>query len=186
MGFGSSSASGASDKSVALQREMYEKAIELLQPYIDLGTRGIGAYEQGVKELSKPIELNQQWLEQTPGYQFALSEGLKNTQDAAAAKGLGVSGAALKGAGEYATGLADQTWKSQFAAEMEQRQQRYNMLLGPVSAGASAAGGGANAGLQTGTNITNTWMQEAAAKDAAKQNAFNFGLQGAGLFFGMI
>jgi len=62
-----------------------------------------------------PQPMTQAQLEQTPGYQFNLSQGLKATQSAAAAKGLGVSGAALKGAATYATGLADSTYQNQFA-----------------------------------------------------------------------
>lgn len=52
-------------------------------------------------------------LESLPGYQFARTQGLKATQNAAAARGLGVSGAALKGAAKFATGLADQTYGDQ-------------------------------------------------------------------------
>lgn len=52
-------------------------------------------------------------LQGLPGYQFALTQGLKSVQNSASARGLGVSGAALKGAASYATGLADQTYGSQ-------------------------------------------------------------------------
>jgi hypothetical protein len=54
-------------------------------------------------------------LEATPGYQFTLAQGLQANQNAMAAKGLGVSGAAMKGAATYATGLANQTYGDQFA-----------------------------------------------------------------------
>jgi hypothetical protein len=50
-------------------------------------------------------------LQDTPGYQFALSQGLKSTQNSAAARGLGTSGAALKGAASYAEGLAQNTYQ---------------------------------------------------------------------------
>lgn len=52
-------------------------------------------------------------LESLPGYQFDRAQGLKATQNAAAARGLGVSGAALKGAAKFATGLADKTYGDQ-------------------------------------------------------------------------
>lgn len=52
-------------------------------------------------------------LEATPGYQFTRDQGLKSVQNSAAARGLGVSGAALKGAARFATGLADQTLNTQ-------------------------------------------------------------------------
>jgi len=74
---------------------------------------------------SAPQPMTQAQLEQTPGYQFNLSQGLKATQSAAAAKGLGVSGAALKGAATYATGLADSTYQNQF----NNAQQIYSDLF---------------------------------------------------------
>src|SRR4249920_2930399 len=61
-----------------------------------------------------PGQMTQAQLEQTPGYQFDLSQGLKAVQSAAAARGLGVSGASLKGAGNFATGLANKTYLDQF------------------------------------------------------------------------
>lgn len=64
---------------------------------------------------SAPVGPNsiQAALESTPGYQFDRTQGLKATQNAAAARGLGVSGAALKGAASFATGLADKTYGDQ-------------------------------------------------------------------------
>jgi len=80
---------------------------------------------QGANLPSAPQPMTQAQLEQTPGYQFNLSQGLKATQSAAAAKGLGVSGAALKGAATYATGLADSTYQNQF----NNAQQIYSDLF---------------------------------------------------------
>src|ERR1700722_6141690 len=98
-------------------------------------------------------------LEQTPGYQFTLAQGLQANQNAMAAKGLGVSGAAMKGAATYATGLANQTYGDQFnrlvgsgthslatnTANQGNIQNSYNRLMG-------VAGLGENAASNTGTN----------------------------------
>lgn len=73
-------------------------------------------------------------LEATPGYQFALTQGLKSTQNSAAARGLGTSGAALKGAAGFATGLAQNTYQQN--------------LLNPLQ---YLAGQGESAAAQTGT-----------------------------------
>lgn len=64
-------------------------------------------------------------LEQTPGYQFTLDQGLKSVQNSYAAQGLGSSGAALKGAASFATGLADQTYQQQ----LNNYLQNYNSNL---------------------------------------------------------
>ncbi len=68
----------------------------------------------GMAEENLPGKMTQAELEATPGYQWTLGQGLKSTQSARAARGLGVSGSALRGAAEYATGLADSTYKNQF------------------------------------------------------------------------
>ena len=182
MSFGKSHAGVGIEKSIGMQREMYDKAIELLQPYIDLGTRNIAAYESQLAYLASPIEMDQATMEATPGYQFALSQGLKSTQNAAAAKGLGVSGAAMKGAGEYATGLANQTYKDRFQEELLSRQNALGVLRDPLVIGSGAAAGAANAGMTTAANMSNTWMQGAAMKDQAQQNMLGNIGQGIGLF----
>ena len=73
----------------------------------------------------RPGTMTQSALEQTPGYQFDLAQGLKATQSAAAARGLGVSGASMKGAATFATGLANKTYQDQF----NMQQQRFTDLL---------------------------------------------------------
>src|SRR6185312_11573121 len=52
-------------------------------------------------------------LEATPGYQFIKGQGLQSVANSNAAAGRGISGAALKGAAEFATGLAGTTLDQQ-------------------------------------------------------------------------
>lgn len=104
-------------------------------------------------DLTAPIKLDQSFLESTPGYQFNLTQGLKAVQNSAAARGLGNSGAALKGAANFATGLADSTYQNQFANELAQRNQAYNQLLGTSELGSGAAGQTGLFATQTGANI---------------------------------
>ncbi len=67
-----------------------------------------------------PGSMSQAELEATPGYQFNLSQGQQAVASSAAARGLGVSGAALKGAATFATGLADNTYMNQFNIKQQQ------------------------------------------------------------------
>lgn len=73
-----------------------------------------------------PPRMTQAELEQTPGYQFARSQGLQSVQNSAAARGLGVSGAAMKGAATFATGLADNTYQAQFAQQQQLFSDAFN------------------------------------------------------------
>ena len=77
-------------------------------------------------------------LAQTPGYQFALQQGLQATQSGFAAQGLGQSGPALKGAAQYAEGLASTTY-----------QQQLSNFFNLMSSGQSAAAGLGGLGLQS-------------------------------------
>ena len=86
-------------------------------------------------------------LRATPGYQFTLDQGLRSVQNSAAARGLGTSGAALKGAAEYATGLADNTLKTQQGIF----QQNLANVLNPLE---YVANQGENAAATTGQQGT--------------------------------
>jgi hypothetical protein len=124
---------------------------------------------------SAPPPMTQAQLEATPGYQFNLSQGLKATQSAAAAKGLGVSGAALKGASTYATGLADSTYQNQF----NNAQQIYSDLFNNAQTGYTDA---FNTGQQNYTDLfNNTQTQYQNQLNNVQQNytnQFNLAQQG--------
>jgi hypothetical protein len=93
-------------------------------------------------------------LESTPGYQFIKSQGLQAVQNANAAKGLGLSGAALKGAAQYAEGLAGTTLDQQqrifqqnLANQQGIFQQNYSNIINPLEWMGNL---GENAAAQTG------------------------------------
>lgn len=150
-----------------------------------------------------PGQFTQAELEATPGYQFTLSQGLRAAQNAAAARGLGVSGAALKAAADYATGLSDSTFNQRWSQRQQdfQNQQTvfgdqnalfngrqgltqnsYNRLLGIVGLGQNAAAQTGNSGVALGNAAAG---QIAAAGNAqaaagiAGGNALAGGINGA-------
>ncbi|HEY2418817.1 MAG TPA: hypothetical protein VGH84_12915, partial [Steroidobacteraceae bacterium] len=106
---GSSQASSAAKDAANAQLQMYQQTSANLLPYNALGqTAGANALAlalgpQPTQYLTQaaanmPGQMTQAQLEATPGYQFARDQGLKAVQSSAAARGLGVSGASLKGA----------------------------------------------------------------------------------------
>jgi hypothetical protein len=124
--------------------------------------------------------MSQADLVQTPGYQFNLAQGLKATQNAAAARGLGSSGAALKGAAAYATGLADNTYKTQFDMENINRTNAFNRLMSISNQGANAAAQTGQAATQTGANVGNSLISQGNAQAAGylgAAGALNGGVQ---------
>lgn len=153
----------ASNKAISAQEAELEQSRQELQPFRDAGAGAVnqlqtltGSGPGGdplTAPLTKPITMDQATLEATPGYQFNLSQGLKSVQNSAAARGLGVSGAALKGAATYATGLADSTYQNQFNNAVTNQTNTFNRLSSLAGIGESAAAGTAAANTTTGQGI---------------------------------
>ncbi len=171
----------AADRATQAQQGMFNATQENLQPYMDSGNAANNLFQAQLPRLSSPVQLNQTQLQQTPGYQFNLAQGLRATQNAAAARGLGTSGAALKGAAQFATGLADSTYQNQFNNALQNKQQSYNMLSDATKVGANAAAGLGQVSSTVGGNIAGT-MQNAGNAQAAgtlgQANAVAGGLNG--------
>lgn len=168
-------AQAASDAN-ATQLAMFNKTQANLQPYMDSGNVGNSQLANRLTDLTSPIKMDQTALQNTPGYQFNLANGLRAVQNGAAARGLGSSGAALKGAATYATGLADSTYQNQFNNAVTNQSNAYNRLLGVASLGENAAAGLGNNAVATGTNIGNNIIgagNNAAANSIAQGNALS-------------
>ena len=151
----------------------------------DLGPTGGGPNYVDMMAANLPPQMTQAQLEQTPGYQFTLAQGLKATQSAAAARGLGVSGASLKGASTYATGLADKTYLDQFnvaqqrfgdvlnlnTAQQGNLQGQFNRLADITHTGESAAAqtgvAGTSAAATGGSYINQSGLDTAAGYTGA-------------------
>jgi hypothetical protein len=175
--FGSSEAASAQKKAAQIaaqtQMAMYNQTRADLAPYRDIGSYAGGQLQNRLTELTSPITMDQATLQQTPGYQFNLSQGLKAAQNSAAARGLGLSGAAIKGATNYATGLADSTYQNQFNNAVTNQTNAFNKLLATTSLGASSAAQQAAANQSTGTNIASTQIGAGNAQAAAAMSGAN-------------
>lgn len=99
-------------------------------------------------------------LEATPGYQFTLDQGLKATQNGFAAQGLASSGAAMKGAATFATGLADSTYQQQLNNYLTTYNSQFNNAQ--------------NLYTNTSSNALNAYNQQGTlALNASGQNFAN-------------
>jgi len=116
-----------------IEQKFYESQPQNFQPYISAGTSilpQMAAYPgQTDTDLQKALGYQaglmpqiptEQDVSNMPGYSFLLNQGLKATQNSAASRGLGVSGAAFKGAANYAENTADTFWKDLFGARQQQ------------------------------------------------------------------
>lgn len=172
--FGASKAAKAQTNAAALaaqtQMNMYNQTRSDLAPYRDLGTRQAAELERRMPELTSDINLDEELQKNSTvqqAYDFTRTQGLKAAQNSAAARGLGVSGAALKGATAFATGLADNTYQNLFNMENTNRTNAYNRLKGLVDTGAAAAGATGTAGIAAAKGAADAQIGAGNAQGAA-------------------
>lgn len=192
----------AANNASQLQWQQFQQMQQNLKPYMDLGTNNIPGMQAQLGKLGG-MQFNfnptQQQLEQTPGYQFTLNQGMNTLNNQLAAKGLNLSGAQARGIADYTTGLASQTYQQQYENALKQfmtnygvQSDQYNRLGGLVSTGENAAAGVGNAGLQTANTAANYLTSGANAQAAGtigSANALAGGLGSAaqgGLLYGLM
>lgn len=174
------------------QRYIFDKSVELTEPQREIGNnalagmaslQGLGAAPEGFTG-----------FQADPGYQFRLDQGNQAMERAMAARGIRLSGAGIKAAGEYNQGMASQEYGNW-----------YNRLAGLAGVGQTATGqqlgAGQNYANQTGQNFLNMgnaqgqgfinagnarasgYMGMNDAFQGGMNNMFNiFGMQQAGMF----
>lgn len=157
----------------AQQKAMYDQTRSDLMPFQQAGQQGTNMLVQQLPDLTKPIIMDEATLRQTPGYQFNRNQGLKATQNVAAARGLGASGAALKGAAAFATGLADSTYQNQFTNAVTNQTNAYNRLMDVAKLGESAAAQTGSFGTQTAQSIGQNTIAGGTAQAAGLVGAGN-------------
>lgn len=194
-GSAASEQAGSADFAAQVQQGMFAQTQNNLSPFIKAGGAAVnelggltGGWLSGTGDPLSPGQLTSQFqptinqLEQTPGYQFTLDQGLKATQNSYAAQGLGSSGAAAKGATNYAEGLASTTYQQQFQNFQASNLQTYNMLsnlagLGE-NAGANLGNTAATVGANVGADVVGAGNASAAGTIGAA-NALTAGISGA-------
>lgn len=120
-----STQAASADRATDLQREMFEKQLELQQPWQEAGVNALARMRSG--DVMGSMD---------PSYKFRLGEGLKALERSAAARGGLISGGALKAAQRYGQDFASQEYGN-----------AYNRLAAMAGIGQTATNQlGANAG----------------------------------------
>lgn len=155
------------------QKGLYGDMTAGIDPYKAAGTYGLDQ----LKSNAGTFKFDPKDLENEPGYQFQLQQGMKALQNSAAGRGMLQSGAALKSAIGYEQGLAGTSYQNAYNRALNTfntNQQGYQSLanLGQnansqaIQAGGiyggqltSLAGLGANTNMQGAGLLSNTAMQ---------------------------
>lgn len=125
---------------------MYNTTRGDLDPYRDIGGQAKSEMERRLPELTSAIEVDPNQLRESDYYKFAESQGLRAAQNSAAARGLGKSGAAVKGATTFAKNLATDTYKTAFDMANINQTNAYTRLKQLIDTGQTAAAGTGAAG----------------------------------------
>jgi hypothetical protein len=165
-------ASQASD----VQRDIFERQVELQAPFREAGLAGQNRLMEllgiggtaGAPGYGKyaTAEFGMDQFKADPGYAFRMSEGMKALERSAAARGGLLSGATLKGIQRYGQDLASTEFQNafnRFQAERAGTLNPFQALAGTAQSSANVLGQQAGAlGQQLGSNIIGAGNAQAA------------------------
>ncbi len=97
-------------------------------------------------------------FQEDPGYQFRLAEGQKGLNNSLTARGMALSGAALKATTNYNQGAASQEFGNAFARYKGNQEGQYNKLASLAGVGQIAANQNGSSAMQLGSSVGNALM----------------------------
>jgi len=165
--------SSAAREAAGLSATQFAQMRADLAPFITAGQSAVGTQNALMPAFITPIGLTAESVARTPGYQFALQQGLKSVNNAASGKYGTLSGPQIKAAQRFATGLADQTYQNQFNNALTNQNNAFTRLLQMSQLGANAAAGVGQAGLSSAATQGNALIGGANAQAAADVSAAN-------------
>jgi len=179
--FGANKAADTQSKNAervaAMQQEQYQQTRQDLSPYRGIGEDAGKRLTGRLSELTTPISVNPDDFLNSDYYKFLQQQGLKTTQNSAAARGLGKSGAALKGAIAFQKGLDSQEWQNNFQMQNTNQTNAFSRLKSLIDVGenASAQTGvlGEKAAYNSGTALTGGANAQAGADIATGNSIAN-------------
>lgn len=161
--------SKAVDRATEAQERMFEKQIELQEPFRKVGVNALPE----LVEASKYTPFTMAQFQADPGYAFRLQEGLKALDRSAAARGGLLSGATLKGAQRYGQELGSQEFTNAFNRYQLERQARLNPLQSLAGMSQTAANTMSNQAGQFGENMAQNAMTQGNIRASGYLGAAN-------------
>ena len=172
----------AANRAADLQKQQFDQQMALQEPYRQAGLTGqnklmqllglggdTGAanYGQYAKDFSMAD------YQQDPGYQFRLSEGLKQLGHAAGARGGLISGQTMKGMQDYAQNAASGEYQNAFNRYQTNRANQLAPLGSLMTSGQAAASNQAAQAGQYGVNAGNLMSQAGQSIAAGQMGSAN-------------
>lgn len=168
----------AADKAAQTQLGMYNTTRSDLAPFRQIGQTASDQLTSKLSDLTAPISVNPDDFKNSEAYKFLQSTGEKAVTNSAAARGLGTSGAALKGAATFESGLNSQFYQQNFSNQVTNQNNAYTRLKGLVDTGENAAAQTGNAGAVAANGAASAQIGAGNAQ-AASANATGAAITGA-------
>jgi hypothetical protein len=147
----------AQDRAIALQRDMFNRQVELQEPWRQAG---ITALNRLTPLATQYTPFGMQQFQQDPGYQFRMSEGMKALERGAAARGGLLSGNTLRATQRFGQDLASQEYQNAFNRFQAERTAQLQPLQSLAGVGQTTAQGIAGQAGQMGANIGNLYASQ--------------------------
>ena len=170
----------AADRATQLQREQFDRQVELQAPFRDVGVRALPELEAASRYT--PFGMGE--FQADPGYAFRLSEGQKALDRQAAARGGLISGGALKAAQRYGQEMGSQEYTNAFNRYQTERQARLNPLQSLAGMAQTSTGQLGQAGQTMATNVGEAGAAAAQARASGYMGTANALTQGLGQYLG--
>jgi hypothetical protein len=168
----------AADRAAQLQREQFDRQIELQAPFRDVGVRALPELEAA----SRYTNFGMDQFQADPGYGFRLAEGQKALERSAAARGGLISGGALKAAQRYGQEMGSQEYTNAFNRYQTERQARLNPLQSLAGMAQTSTGQLGQAGQAMATGVGEAGAAAAQARASGYMGGANALSQGLGQY----
>lgn len=148
----------AAREGAAAQERMFNRQVELQEPFRQAGVNALPE----LVAASRYDPFTMERFQADPGYGFRLKEGLRAIENSALARGMGQSGATLRGLTRYGQELGAEEFTNAFNRYQAERAARLNPLQSLTGMGQTAA--------NTLSNEAGQYGQAQAANAAAMGN----------------
>ncbi len=172
----------AADQSAALQREMFNKQVELQAPFREAGLTaqnklmsmlGLSGAPGDAGYGKYAGDFTMQDFTTDPGYAFRLAEGNKALDRTAAARGGQLSGGAMKAAERYGQDMGSQEYMNAYNRYQTNRANQLNPLQSLMGAGQTGANTLTTAAGTLGTNLAENAIGAGNARASGYVGAAN-------------
>lgn len=133
----------------AAEERMFNRQVELQEPFRQVGVNALP--ELVAASRYEPFTMAK--FQADPGYGFRLKEGLRALENSALARGMGQSGATLRGTTRFGQELASDEFTNAFNRYQAERAARLNPLQSMTGMGQTAATTLANQAGQYGQSL---------------------------------